>query len=57
MSEGHKNDPRDGTPLLCEHTERTGAVQPGEVKAPGRPDSGLSVSKGELKERKKGTDS
>ena len=50
--EGHKNDPRDGTPLLHEKAERAGAVQPGEEKALGRPESGLSVSKGELQERR-----
>ena len=25
--EGHKNDPRDGTPLLLRQAERAGAVQ------------------------------
>jgi len=35
--EGHRNDPRDGTPPLQGQTERAGAVQPGERKAPGRP--------------------
>ena len=44
--EGHKNDPRDGTPLLQKQTERAGAVQPGEEKASGRSDHYLSVSKG-----------
>jgi len=39
--EGHKNDPRDGTPLLLGQAERAGAVQPGEGKALGRPESGL----------------
>jgi len=33
--EGHKNDPRDGTPLLWGKAERGGAVQRGEEKAPG----------------------
>ena len=28
--EGHRNDPRDGTPLLQEQAERDGTVQPGE---------------------------
>ena len=28
--EGHKSDPRDGTPLLQGQAERAGAVQPGE---------------------------
>ena len=32
--EGHKNDPRDGTPLLQGQAERAGAVHPGEEKAP-----------------------
>ena len=36
--------------------ERAGAVQPGEDKALGRPESGLSVSKGGAL-RKNGTDS
>ena len=42
---GNKNDPRDGTPPLQGQAERTGAVQPGEEKAPGKPESSLSVSK------------
>ena len=46
--EGHKNVPRDGTPPLLVEAERAGAVQPLEGKAPGRPESSLSVSKGEL---------
>jgi len=46
---GHKNDTRDGTPLLQEQDERAGAVQPGEEKALGRSESGLSVSKGGYK--------
>ena len=32
--EGHKNELRDGTPLLRGQAERAGAVQPGEEKAP-----------------------
>jgi len=44
---GHRNDPRDGTPPY-EDRLRAGAVQPGEQKATGRPESGLSVSKGGL---------
>ena len=48
--EGHKNDPRDGTPILLGQAERAGAVQPGEEKALGRPESGISLSEGELKE-------
>jgi len=50
--EGHKNNPRDGTPPLCGQAERAGAVQPGEEKALGRPESGLSVSKGGLCEKR-----
>ena len=46
--EGHKNDPRDGTSLLQGQAVRDGAVQSGEEKAPGRPESSLSVSKGGL---------
>ena len=38
--EGHKNDPRDGTPPN-EDRLRAGAVQPGEEKALGRPESSL----------------
>jgi len=34
------------------YEERAGAVQPGEEKALRRPHSGLSVSKGELRERR-----
>ena len=37
--EGHKNDPRGGTSPLQGQAERAGAVQPGEEKAPERPDS------------------
>jgi len=33
--EGHKNDPKDGTPLLQGGAERAGSVQPGEEKAQG----------------------
>jgi len=43
--EGHKNDPRAGTPLLGGKAERVGVVQPGEGKAPGRPYCGLSALK------------
>ena len=45
--DGHKNDPRNGTPPLWGQAERAGAVQPGGEKALGRPESGLSVSKWE----------
>jgi len=34
---GHSNDPRAGTPLLGGKAGTTGAVQPGEEKALGRP--------------------
>ena len=47
---GHKDDQRDGTPLLTENAERAGAVQPGEEKAPATPYSSLPVSKGSLQE-------
>ena len=30
------------------HAERAGVVQPGEERAPGKPDSGISVSEREL---------
>jgi len=46
--ESYRNDPRDGIPLLQEQAERAGAGQLGEEKALGRPESGLSVSKGGL---------
>ena len=49
--EGHKNDPRDGTPPYGDRL-RAGAVQHGEGKAAGRAERGLSVSKGAV--RKKG---
>jgi len=38
--EGHRNDAKDGTPY--EDRLRAGSVQPGEGKALGRPESGLS---------------
>ena len=44
--EGHKNDPRDGTPTLQGQTERAGTVQPGEEMALGRLESNLPLSKG-----------
>jgi len=49
--EGHKNDHKDGTPLLCGKDERVGVVQPGQEKAPGRPFSSLPVPEGGLQER------
>ena len=33
-AESYKNDPRDGTPPLQGQVERSGAVHPGEEKAP-----------------------
>ena len=50
--EGHKNDPRDGSPPYRDML-RAGATQHGEGKAARRPESSLSVSKGVVK--KKGT--
>ena len=49
--EGHKNDQTNGTSLLRGQAERAGAVQPREEKAPKRPYSSLSISKGVLQER------
>ena len=40
--EGHKNDPRDGIPLLQGQAERDGAVLSGEEKAVRSSDSGLA---------------
>ena len=54
VQEGHKNDPSGGT-LPYEDRRRAGAVQHGEGKAPGRPESSLPPSRGAV--RKKGTDS
>ena len=51
--EGHNSGQR--APLLGGQAERVGAVQPGEEKAAGRPDCGLSVPEGRLI-RKMGTD-
>jgi len=48
----HKNAPRDGTPPYRDMLKAE-AVQHGEGKAAGRPESSLSVSKGAV--RKKGT--
>jgi len=41
--EGHKDDQRAGAPPLRGEAERTGALQPGEDKAPGGPYSDLPV--------------
>ena len=46
--EGHKDDHRDGTPLLWGQAERVGVVQSGEEKASERPYSGLPVPEGGL---------
>ncbi|GAB0203350.1 mitochondrial enolase superfamily member 1 [Grus japonensis] len=46
--DGHKDDQRDGAPLLQRRAERVGVVQPGGEKALGRPHCGLSVLKGGL---------
>ena len=43
--EAHKNDPRDGTSLLRGQAKGAGAVQTEEEKAPGRPDSVLSIER------------
>jgi len=48
---GHKDDPRDGAPLLCGKAERVGVVQPGEKKAVGTPYSSLSVPEQGLNKR------
>jgi len=47
--EGHKDDQRDGAPLLWGKAERVGAVQLGEEKAPGTPYSSLPVPEGAYK--------
>ena len=53
--EGHKDDQRDGAPLLWGKAERVGAVQHGEEKAPGRPYSCLPLPEGGLQESWGGT--
>ena len=45
------NDPRAGTCRLGGKAGKAGAVQPGEEKAPGRPQSSLPVPEGCLEER------
>jgi len=45
----HKNNQRDGIPLLGGQAERVGVVQPGEEKAPGRPYCGFQYLKGVYK--------
>jgi len=52
--EGHKDDPRAGTPLLRGKAERVGAIQPGEEKALRRRYYSLPVLRGLI--RKIGTD-
>ena len=42
--EGHKDDKKDGAPLLCGKAERIWVIQPGEEKAEGTPYSSLSVA-------------
>lgn len=49
--EGHEEDQRTGAPLLSRKAERCGGVPPGE----GRPYCSLSVAKGDLQERWRGT--
>jgi len=48
--DGHKNDLRDGTPLLGGEAERVGVVQPGEEMALGRPYCILPVPEEGLQE-------
>jgi len=48
-SRGGPSTTRDGALPLWGQAERAGAVQPGEEKAPRKPKSGLSVSKGAVK--------
>lgn len=45
---GHKNNPKGGTPPQQGQAEIFGAIQLGEEKTPGRLYSGLSVFKGRL---------
>ena len=52
--EATKNDQKAGTPLLWGRSERAGAVQPGEEKAPGRPLSSLPVPEGAYKKAGEG---
>ena len=53
--EGHKNDQRARAPPLGGQAERAGALQPGKVKVPGGPYSGLPVPEGDLQESWGGT--
>jgi len=46
--EGHEDDSRAGAPLLWRQAEGTGLVQPGKVKAAGRPLCSLPVFKSSL---------
>ena len=51
--EGHKNDPRDGTPLLQGQADRAGAVQPGEEKVLWRPEQQpFSILRGDRKKKR-----
>ena len=43
--EGHEDDQRAGAPLIWKQSDRAGAVQTGEEKAPGRLHSSFPVSK------------
>ncbi|KAJ7396423.1 hypothetical protein BTVI_145404 [Pitangus sulphuratus] len=47
--EGHKDDQKDGAPLLQRKAERGGVVQHGEKKTSGRPHCGLPYLKGAYK--------
>lgn len=49
--EEHKNDQRDGTPLLWEQAERIGSVWPEDQKTLETPHYGLTIIKEEVKER------
>ena len=53
--EGNKNHQRAGTPVLGGKAERVRVVQPGEEKAPGRPDCNLPVPEGSLQASWRGT--
>ena len=53
--EVHEDDQRAGAPLLWAQSERARALQPGDEKAPGGPNSRLSVPEGSLQESSGGT--
>jgi len=48
MHQGMEQQGACSIPLLQAQAERAEAVQPGEERAPGRPESGISVSEEEL---------